>query len=91
MTSSGREPRRGNARRDVLYSDAIERDREPELNRLLRDFTVRRLDALILSLQADRLALLTALERQGKAKKAALQGNSNRCKTTSAGVGRLMS
>lgn len=54
-----------------MYSDGIERDREPELNRLLRELSMRRLDVLILSLQADRLALLAALERQGKAKAAA--------------------
>jgi ribosomal protein L29 len=50
----------------VLYSDGIERDREPELNRLLREMTVHRLDKLIADLQADQLALRAALERQGK-------------------------
>lgn len=50
-----------------MYSDGIDRDCEPELNRLLRELSVRRLDSLILSLQADRLALLAALERRRKA------------------------
>jgi hypothetical protein len=51
----------------VLYSDGIERDSEPELNRMLREMATHRLDKLIADLQADQLMLRAALERQGKA------------------------
>lgn len=54
----------------MLYSDGIDRDCEPELNRMLREMTVKRLDKLIADLREDRLLLLAALERQGKARKA---------------------
>ena len=50
-----------------MYSDGIERDREPELNELLRVTSLHRLDKLIADLQADQLMLRAALERQGKA------------------------
>jgi hypothetical protein len=46
----------------MLYSDGIERDVEPELNRLLREMSVPRLDKLIVDLREDRLLLLAALE-----------------------------
>lgn len=53
----------------MLYSDGVDRDSEPELNRVLRELSTRRLDTLILSLHVDRLALLAALERKRKAVK----------------------
>lgn len=55
----------------MLYSDGIERDNEPDLNRMLREMTVHRLDKLIADLLEDRLLLLAALERQGKARNVA--------------------
>lgn len=55
----------------MLYSDGIEREQEPGLNRMLREMTVKRLDKLIADLREDRLLLLAALERQGKVKAAA--------------------
>ena len=54
-----------------MYSDGIEREHEPGLNRMLREMTVYRLDKLIADLREDRLLLLAALERQGKARKVA--------------------
>lgn len=50
-----------------MYSDGIERDREPELNQFLRQVSLHRLDKLIADLQSDQLMLRAALERQGKA------------------------
>lgn len=55
----------------MLYSDGVNRDQEPEINRMLREMTLRRLDKLIVDLESDRLLLLVALERQGKVRRVA--------------------